>query len=214
MSKFDVVDAYESLMWIRDEDCDGKRPWVWFKGESGSWWGPHNEFPELRNMIMKYVKGRSVIFQAGGCMGLFPALWARHFSYVYTFEPDPLNFYYLVRNTQFDNIFKLNAGLGNSHEPLQVQRSTLENVGMHKTAPNGPVPQLRIDDFEVSRLDAIQLDCEGAEHNIILGGMENIKKFLPVISMETAEEQTVALLTPLGYKRMGSVVSDTVFAIE
>ena len=42
-----------------------------------------------------------------------------------------------------------------------------------------------IDDLKLEKLDFIKLDIEGYEQFAILGGLESIKKFKPVITLES-----------------------------
>src|SRR5687767_12330423 len=90
-----LMQTYENLTEIRDEEVLGLKPWVWIKGEEGVWGGPRNEFQGLHTLVLKHFNDRPkrVCIQAGGALGMYPRLWAKDFEQVFTFEPDPLNFY-------------------------------------------------------------------------------------------------------------------------
>lgn len=208
---------YDDLVMLRNEHVRGLGPWWWIKGEHGAWAGPHREFDGLHDIFLQHVKKTDVIVQAGGCLGLYPRLWAETFGWVYTFEPDPLNFYCLVRNCQMDKIVKLQAGLGERAQMLQVNRQSMDNVGMHSVSEQGVlqvIPQVRIDDLGLPACDAIQLDVEGFELPVLMGAMETIGRFHPVISIETCHPPHRELLQGLGYSEVARNVSDTIFAVK
>lgn len=212
---------YQSRVRIREEKVCGVGNWVWPLGDAGAWDGPHKEFEGLRNLFLKHMQGRdkNVIVQAGGCCGMYPRLWAQTFRKVYTFEPDPLNFYCLVQNCQDDKIVKFQAGLGDTHELIWVVGKNDSNVGMTKVSfhpdegiPNQvQVPQMRIDDLNLSVCDAIQLDVEGWEPHVLMGATETIDRCRPVISVETCNQDIRNFFAMYGYEEGGRNASDTIW---
>lgn len=213
VDKTTVFDLYAQATYVRDEAAVGVPRWTWLKDENGAWAGPRDEFPDLRHKMLAHARGRHLIIQAGGCLGMYPKLWARDFDYVYTFEPDPLNFFVLVQNCQQDNIYKFNAALGDSHVPVRIERSGMENVGMHRVFPEGAVPQLMIDDLDPPYLDAIQLDVESSELRVLLGARRLIEKFKPVIATENGNEDIAKFLNQWDYKPVERNSADTIWAI-
>lgn len=165
------------------------------------------------NAVEKYSSFGRVI-QAGGYFGIFPALMAQKFESVYTFEPDPDNFYCLGINTApFDNVIKLQAALGESPGFVAIDRPINQNRGMNRVGGPGLIPVMTIDSFEFDSCDFIQLDVEGYELHIIRGAMETIRAYSPVISIEdTNPEIEKLLITSLGYSIVGSVYRDTIYA--
>lgn len=154
--------------------------------------------------------------QAGGNCGLYPRLLADIFDSVYTFEPDPLNFFCLANNCQKDNIFKFQAALGDKHAMVQVNRLSMGNVGMHKVSENpaARVPQFTIDDLDLSSFDLLMLDIEGYELNALRGGIKSIEKFKPTIVVENNNKSIVDLLSPLGYRETEKSMMDTILTVE
>lgn len=212
----DLNEDYEKLIITRDQEVCGVGRWHWLAADNGAWDGPHNEFEPLRELIIRHRRGSGAIVQAGGCLGMYPRLWADWFQTVYTFEPDPLNFYVLKKNVEeTPNVIATCAALGNSNEPVFVHRLSEVNVGMHRIvaqSDNGPrATQIRIDDLNLQSCDAISLDCEGYESNILDGARETLIKFKPVISTETVDELARAIFLEHGYEEVGRVVSDTVW---
>ena len=56
------------------------------------------DIPFLTEAVGYCTQHRTAI-QAGGNAGMYPVELANHFSRIFTFEPEPLNFFCLERNT-------------------------------------------------------------------------------------------------------------------
>jgi|688.fasta_scaffold2685289_2 hypothetical protein len=83
---------------------DGK--WVWPKIDENSWVG-QNEFKELANKVMPHVKDKNIMIQVGSNCRFILDKFVDNFKMIYTFEPDPLNFYCLNQNITQKNVIKL-----------------------------------------------------------------------------------------------------------
>lgn len=186
--------SYEQQLEERYGPADSINDWHWpiiDKGAFGAEDGPlYDWVTSHKELYLKYCKKFDVVVQAGGNCGMYPRLFSDMFRMVYTFEPDPLNFYALTRNCQKDNIVKIQAAVGFTHELVSVAPSTDKtNIGMHrvvKDETSGWVPTLRIDDLALKQCDLIQLDTEGCEYNAILGAVETISRFRPVLALENS----------------------------
>jgi len=178
---------YSELVSIKDDEIEGIRNWLWITEDSGAWDGPKSDWGPLKQGILNHVKKFEVCIQAGGNCGMYPRLLSDMFKRVYTFEPDPLNFHCLAHNCQKDNIYKINAALGETNKLLSMYRNDMRNVGAHRVSDKGDtfIPTFTIDQLALEQCDYISLDCEGYEPNVIAGGMDTISRFLPVITMET-----------------------------
>ncbi len=66
--------------------------WVWPKNDVTSWPG-QNDSIDLVDYVLPHVKNKNVMVQAGGNCGFILSQFVPHFKAVYTFEPDPVNFY-------------------------------------------------------------------------------------------------------------------------
>jgi FkbM family methyltransferase len=120
------------------------------------------------------------------------------------------------------NIFKFNTALGETNKLLHIYNGNEGNVGCH-TVGDDPtkyttaqpfIPTMTIDQLALDQCDLIQLDCEGYEPNIIMGAMDTIERFKPVISLETTNGETEMILKQFGYEHKMSVGSDKIFAVE
>lgn len=146
---------------------------------------------DLIEHVRPFLKKKNVMVQAGGNCGMFIEPFVREFAQVYTFEPDPINFYCLTMNLPYSHVIKFQACLGDTHRLVAINNnftSAVKESGAIHVEPSGigrNVPTFRIDDLGLGECDYIQLDTEGFEYFGIMGGIETIKKFKPVICAET-----------------------------
>ena len=105
------------------------------------------------------------------------------FRFVYTFEPDPVNFRCLCANAPAENVFKFNAALGSGHGCIDLARNP-KRIGSHHVAGDGPIPTLLIDDLSLATCDLIYLDVEGYEKHVLLGATDTIARCKPTIAIE------------------------------
>lgn len=130
-----------------------------------------------------HIKNWQVCVQAGGNMGVWPKALARKFQKVYTFEPEPRNFYCLVHNCPEPQILKFNCGLGETRK-LASMGYEGSNMGACYIRDGADFPILRVDDLPLSACDFIQFDLEGYDYFAIQGAEQTIKRFKPVIMVE------------------------------
>jgi FkbM family methyltransferase len=211
--------SYKDLLKIRDTRVYNNpfTEWVWPAEDNGAWDGPVADFTMHFEKYKQHIRKWDVVVQAGGNCGLYPRLFAEHFKYVYTFEPDPLNFHCLVNNCQLDNVIKINAALGDSNKLIRVQRAAMNNVGMHKVTTETPndqelfIPMFTIDQLALTQCDLIQLDVEGYEANIIAGAFDTISRLKPLITCENGNNNIAEILAPYGYERVDQSHSDSYY---
>ena len=182
-----------------------------------------NEFKDVPTNISAYVKNKRVIVQAGGNVGIYVRQYATIFNKVYTFEPDPINFFCLTLNVSNQNVSKFQACLGDTNECVSINNtsSTLGHGGTHVSKNVGDIPTFKIDNLNLSICDLIHLDIEGYEKKAILGGIETIRKCKPVIVIEnygpwlnrynTNLEEIETILFGLGYIYVASVQGDRLY---
>lgn len=163
--------------------------------EGACWWGltQHIDIPDR---VSKYVENRRVLIQAGGNCGLYVKKYAGLFDLVYTFEPDPVNFYCLNLNVTEPNVLKYQACLGEKHEGVSIGNFMLDVGATHVTGA-GALPTLRIDDLTAPACDLIHLDIEGYELHALKGATETINKFKPVIALEFCRDWAARYSTTL-----------------
>ena len=194
------------------------------------WWWPICDYScwkyltkrkKVPATISEYVKNKQVVVQAGGNAGMYVKFYQDIFETVYTFEPDPINFYCLVKNTG-NNVVKFQSCIGNDRGTVALSQlnSKKANIGGFFIDGQGRIPVLKIDDLGLDRCDLIHLDIEGFEGNALLGAKETIRKFHPVIALELAghgekfewpDSRIRELLQSVGYQEVGEVWGDFVF---
>ena len=162
------------------------------------------DIPFLREAVGYCTQHRTVI-QAGGNAGMYPVELADHFDRVFTFEPEPLNFFCLERNTaHLVDVQAINGVLGDSREPVSIS-GWEPNCGSYEVSGDGDIQQLVIDDIGLTDLDFIQLDVQGFEGRALKGAIDTIQRSHPVIMLEEGYGTTpLALLKTLGYVQVAS----------
>lgn len=207
---------------IRDDRIDGideRIEWVWPVQDEGAWLGPSQEFMAIYQAMRPKIRRHGVIVQAGGCCGMYPKLFSRYFERVITFEPAPLNWHCLTQNCTEPHITAYNAAVGEFDQDILLAIADYSNVGTNTVAQDAhsgtiEVPQMRVDSLNLEACDAIQLDIEGYEISALLGAIDTITKFKPVISLETRNQNDAAhhFLYSIGYQVHSQTTNDTQFS--
>lgn len=174
--KSKVVVNSEGWLWPKD-DGNGD-----YEGSSSCWhyMKTHNDTPQL---ISNHVKQKKVVVQAGGNAGYYVKRYSSLFECVYTFEPDPVNFYCLNTNVSESNVIKFQCCLGNTKSCVGLNKTTPDTGSTHVSG-KGFLPILKVDDLGLEFCDLIHLDIEGYELFALEGAKETILKFKPVIALE------------------------------
>lgn len=175
-----------------------------------------------------YCGRRRVAVQAGGAYGVWPiALAKADFEWVYTFEPDPLNFTCLAANAGFDNCVRIQAALGASVGTCTIKRDDFEfnNAGAGYVVAGagfvGGIPVMPLDAFKLDNVDLLCLDVEGYEYAAVVGARDTIRRCRPTIMLEAkalpqmmgfgvTAETAINYLEALGYKQVATVHRDIV----
>ncbi len=164
------------------ENRDG---WIWPIGDNGCW-KYMNKWKNIPHLIANNVSNKQVVVQAGGNCGFYVKPYAEIFDNVYTFEPNPLNFYCLINNIKKENVFKFQACLGEDNKPVSMKFSQ-NNVGKHHVTGHGNIPVLTIDSLGLKVCDLIHLDIEGFEFYALRGAKNTILNCKPLIAIEFYE---------------------------
>jgi FkbM family methyltransferase len=182
--------------------------------------------PPTVNVIQKMVKPGQVCLDIGANVGAITLALAKRVGSegrVEAFEPGPALFERLRANVALNpavagRVHLHQLGLSDAPGELFWQESEVDagNATIHWANPSLPgvhVAVTTIDAFVESQgMDAIhflKIDVEGMERRVLLGGIETIRRHLPVIFFETSlcdEEQKQEareiqdMLTQLGYR--------------
>jgi FkbM family methyltransferase len=176
--------------------------------------------------VSQFCKNKRTVIQAGGNCGIYSRLYSELFETVYTFEPDPINFYCLNRNIKNTNVVKFQSCLGLEHKLVSVAINENAiakkgyNCGTFQVSGNGKIPVLKIDDLALDQCDLIHLDIEGFEGFALQGAIETIKKFKPTICLEInglgkqygwPENKIYNLLETMNYRFEITTENDQIF---
>ena len=198
--------------------------WIWPIIDESSWQGQNNS-KDLHKAVMPYVKNRSIMVQAGGNCGFILSTFVPYFDHVYTFEPDPINFYCLTQNVTVTNVTKMQMCLSEHTDSLNVQQLVREDRphdtgGVHVSGL-GYTPAIAIDSLNLTDCGLLQLDVEGYELRALKGAVNTIQKYKPVICVELCEKwlnryndtsaDVISFIEQLGYVQVGDHRVDCIF---
>ena len=146
------------------------------------------DWQKFKDDIFANTPNRKVVVQAGGNAGLYPYLYSIQFEKVFTFEPDPINFYCLTTNCPSPMIVKSNVALGDKCEWINLIPSIYgDNSGMatvSKSHQGIPTYSITIDSLSIDDVSLIHLDVEGFEYYVLRGAEKTIKRCRPTIVTE------------------------------
>lgn len=135
------------------------------------------------------IKNGDVVFDIGASYGSYSLTACVSGAQVYSFEPEPAVFAGLIDNIRVNNwldeITAFNYGFWSSEK----------EIDMSTYAPHWPKHTITkkyimntldqfIIDNNINKIDWIKIDVEGAEEEVLKGGIELIKKFSPNIIIE------------------------------
>jgi len=172
----------------------------WVHPSKDNKWDTH--FVWELDVIQKFaeqIQDNFVILDIGANTGTF-SLAAKYYPTTkwHLFEPDPFNFSLLKENLKvnnIDNVILYEEALGNkigdsvlkicpTHRGLNTIGTNVKRFSESESI-NHPIKIDTIDNlFLNTRIDLIKMDTEGSEYDIIMGGIETIKKYKPKILLE------------------------------
>jgi FkbM family methyltransferase len=153
---------------------------------------------------LNYCKPGSVFLDIGANIGYYSLLASRSVGEkgrVIAFEPNPMTIKRIKKNIHLsgavnielfdialsnkDDVVELFCPINETHGFTSMRNHGWENVDCYK------VPTKKLDDIlptNLTRIDLIKIDVEGAEMLAFEGAVEVIKKFKPPILMELNEK--------------------------
>jgi len=145
------------------------------------------------------AQGSKVTLDIGANIGCTALLFGEYSNKVFAFEPSPTTFAFLKKNIEMSllqNIVPLNVGLGNepgdytlTFAPSNRSGGFVSNLTQASTGHTVEKITIRQLDTEVRRLnlsnvDFIKIDVEGFKKNVLLGAVNTLKTFRPVVVLE------------------------------
>lgn len=160
------------------------------------------------NWLREVLSGISqpVFLDIGAHNGLFSLQLHDLCRQIYAWEPQRIVFNLLagtVALNSWTNVFVHNEALGDADGMIPVPTydysepanfggvwfgeldAPKQNVGQERKAWNGDLaPIKRLDSYTFPKVDAIKIDVEGMEMDVLRGGSDTIRKFHPAILIE------------------------------
>jgi FkbM family methyltransferase len=190
------------------------------------WRGAHDWAPIFS--MEKAIKAGDTVLDIGANQGEY-ALWAARKTgssgKVYAFEPLGIMFsqleYNISLNPRFKNVlFPIRLGLSDKEGRLDLFSGNLSNEGVNTLFPDPDSTFLEtiqlktmddvVNSLPIEKINCIKIDVEGAELQVLKGGMATISKYRPYLFLEINQEackkagyeaQAIFdLLKPLGYR--------------
>jgi len=179
--------------------------------------------------FLTLIKENAIVLDIGANIGTTTLKLAKKANKgkVISYEPSKPTFERLRENVamnNFANIFPQNTGIGDSIAEFPLHNIDVTNPGMNRIIqdqsriPDGiPAETIRITTLEnsmraigIDKIDAIKIDVEGFEYQVINGSLELLKKNKPFLFIELIDDnlknnncnanQFVGLLRALNYK--------------
>lgn len=147
---------------------------------------------------MGHCRQRRTALDVGAHVGITATYMARTFDRVVSFEPIPVIFEALTRNTSaLPNVRRENVAVGREFGSLRFEYARRNGQSSHALrddemptldgddpAVTMPLPIHSIDHYEFDDVDFIKIDVEGFEGPVVEGARETILRCRPVIVME------------------------------
>jgi len=177
--------------WVQDKQTEG---WAAFWAGDVHNWPPR--WAQLDVVPVMPVRSGSIVIDAGGHIGESANQALKMgASLVVSIEPDPLNAEALRRNLadaiQDGRLKVIEKALWDREGTLTLERhetSATTTVGLEAPAGQGiSVPMTTLDrivqDLNLSDVDFIKMDIEGAEQPALRGAIETLKRYHPILAV-------------------------------
>lgn len=207
-------------------DDDGSPLGITYRKDFGCWWPNYDRNPERchafvqrrlkdADLVLRHVRGHRCVVQAGGHAGYWPIRLAESFGLVMTFECEPALYECLVRNVRAKglvNVTMSKEALG--PQPGRALMTPAKSAGSWAITSEGTVAvdQITIDSLNLSACDAIILDVEGYELEVLHGARTTIERFSPVLHLEASHPKWQdEFMRQHDYKLVSKAHGDRVF---
>jgi len=156
--------------------------------------------PEFAH-LERFLSPGAVFLDVGGNTGIYTIKAAKFLSAnggtVVTFEPNPEMLAMLARNVQangFANVRLRNFCLGQSAGAAELWMNFDRPTSFSLVRRDGQAAGFSVLVFpldqvfaleQLERLDYVKIDVEGAEHQVLAGAGETLRRFRPILQMET-----------------------------
>jgi FkbM family methyltransferase len=172
---------------------------------------------ETKYFLTRVLQNDSVCFDVGANIGLYSILFLQQSpeSQVFAFEPSS-NFKFLEQNIPQrlkERFHAFQLGLGDKNGVFENE--IWESFGHKKVKDNFSFATLDrfVENHLVNKIDVLKIDTDGFETQILDGSLETLRKFHPLIVIETDESlgsgqsslRIKLALDELGYLNLGTL---------
>ena len=165
-----------------------KQRGIWIPTQD-NWKGWSSNFEKAE--YNKLNLGGNLAIDIGAHVGIWSRRLSKNFSEVICFEPLSKHIECHKMNCEkLDNVTLFECALSD-RETESVMTTKDNNSGMSSLHPSNfrnkseeVVQTKTIDSFDFPKMDFMKIDVEGWEEQVILGGLETIKKYNPKIYIE------------------------------
>jgi hypothetical protein len=154
------------------------------------------------------IEGKKVILDIGAHIGSHSILYSKYIPdcEIYSFEPQKELYNLLVRNVEINgltNVKMYNTCVGHAMQTcsmskilrdgydLVVDYNTTKSFnygGIQLGLGGEPVEMLTVDSLKLHACNYMKIDVEGAEPLVIMGALETIRKYKPIIFFEHTDK--------------------------
>jgi FkbM family methyltransferase len=155
--------------------------------------------PEMVSFFKSLLQPSDTVLDIGANIGCTSLLFGSRASKVYSFEPSPTTYRWLVENVQrakLNNVEPINLGLGKEAGTFELTFAPNNRSGgfvsnLTSASEGHQVERITIargDDFirehQIAKVDFIKIDVEGFEQSVIEGLAATIARDQPIVALE------------------------------
>lgn len=171
--------------------------------------GIHWDGDTIEMKLLPFIKESKIILDIGAHIGCHTIAYSRinPECTIHAFEMQSEMFYYLeknIMNNEISNVKLYNNAVGNQsgeyetevklrdcgyYKPIKYFSEDKFNFGGLGLGFGGEkVKMIKIDDLNLEECNFIKIDVEGFEYGVLLGALETINKYKPIIFYEYADK--------------------------
>jgi FkbM family methyltransferase len=171
-------------------------------------------------ILKKIIKEDDVCFDIGANIGIYSVFFSQTAKNgrVFSFEPSKNTYKILLGNIgTLSNILPVNMatsdknGISTFYNTTDNAYSGIKKTGKKPVVGKEDVLTIKIDDFikqqNINKIDFVKIDVEGFEDETILGAIETLAKYKPILMVEICEgkndnpdpQKTINRFLELGY---------------
>ena len=172
------------------------------------------ELEALQNEVFPHLREGSNCFDIGANIGNHTSVFAKSFSTVYAFEPNPPIRYVLQANTYGKNVEVIDHGLSNAEGTIYFAQN-FENLGASRIVQAESEADFSIairtldqvvNERGITNVSFVKIDVEGHEAQVLQGGAKFFTEHKPIIALEAffrsnpeEAEKVLSVLRDFGY---------------